>query len=119
MDRFVTEISPAAMRCLTEYHWPGNIRELENVIERAFNLVDKEASITLKQLPTYLIAEQEGEAVYTETSLKEVVEAVERKTIARCLKETLGNKYQAARLLGISRTSLYEKMEKYNIEVSK
>ncbi|SMP70242.1 sigma-54 interaction domain-containing protein [Anoxynatronum buryatiense] len=119
MDRFVTEISPAAMRCLVEYQWPGNIRELENVIERAFNLVDKEAGITLKQLPTYLVAEQETEAVYAETSLKEAVEAVERKTISRCLNETMGNKYQTARLLGISRTSLYEKMEKYGIEVSK
>ncbi|MEN1760903.1 sigma-54 interaction domain-containing protein [Anoxynatronum sibiricum] len=119
MDRFVTEISPAAMRCLVEYQWPGNIRELENVIERAFNLVDKEAGITLKQLPTYLVAEQETEAVYAETLLKEAVEAVERKTISRCLNETMGNKYQTARLLGISRTSLYEKMEKYGIEVSK
>lgn len=118
MDRFVTEISPAAMRCLVEYQWPGNIRELENIIERAFNLVDKEAGITLHQLPAYLVAEKETEAIFAETSLKKMVEAVERKTISRYLEETKGNKYQAARLLGISRTSLYEKMDKYGIVVS-
>lgn len=117
MDKFVTEISPAAMECLQEHHWPGNIRELENVLERAFNLLDKEAKIEIKHLPPALMQKGKNSFVNKAYTLKQIIEEVEKNAIEKHLKETLGNKYQASKRLGISRTSLYEKIQRYGIEM--
>ncbi|WP_084281081.1 sigma-54 interaction domain-containing protein [Alkaliphilus transvaalensis] len=126
MDRHVTEISPAAIQALKNYHWPGNIRELANLIERALNLVEKEAMITLEHLPYYIrksieVITGSSKMLPLEgnenTTLKEIVEEVERKTISQALQETGGNKYQTSIKLGISRTSLYEKIKKYGLEM--
>ncbi len=125
MDRHVSEISPTAIEVLKHYHWPGNIRELANLIERAFNLIEKEAVITLDHLPYYVkkhMKDKEKEKVEetknnTEKTLKEIIEEVEKQSIAETLMTMDGNKYQTAKKLGISRTSLYEKIKKYNLEV--
>lgn len=117
MDRFVTEITPAAMECLQEYDWPGNIRELENVIERAFNLMDKEAKIELKHLPPSLLQKNRDRSLNDNLSLRHIIEEVEKNAIEKHLKETMGNKYQTSQRLGISRTSLYEKINRYQIKV--
>ena len=116
MDRFVTEIDVDAMAHLKSHNWPGNIRELENTIERAINLVEKGAKITLNHLP-YYIREKKGN--YTSNigkiGLKDIVSQVEIKEIRNALDICKGNKQQAAKELGISRTSLYEKIEKYGL----
>ncbi|RQD72083.1 MAG: AAA family ATPase [Tindallia sp. MSAO_Bac2] len=117
MDKFVTEITPAAMECLQEHHWPGNIRELENVLERAFNILDKEARIEIKHLPPALMQKGKNSSSNSSYTLKQIIEEVEKNAIEKHLKETMGNKYQTSQRLGISRTSLYEKIERYGIQL--
>lgn len=122
LGRYVNSISNEALEALKAYNWPGNIRELENIIERAINLTDKEC-IEIQHLPSYLLEYQSVPKDMPETktvhqplmTLRDAVEEVEKATIIRTLKAVNGNKLQAAKLLEISRTSLYEKVEKYHI----
>lgn len=116
MDRFVTGISDDAMRLLCAYDWPGNIRELENTIERAINLVNKEAIINVNHLP-YYIREQNPDVsgMLGGEGLRELVARLEIKEIKNALEICDNNKQQAAKVLGISRTNLYEKMTKYGL----
>ena len=122
LGRYVNSISNEALEALKAYNWPGNIRELENIIERAINLTDKEC-IEIQHLPSYLLEYQsvpkdmpEAKTVHQPLmTLRDAVEEVEKATIIRTLKAVNGNKLQAAKLLEISRTSLYEKVEKYHI----
>jgi len=120
----VTEVSGAAIEALSKYNWPGNIRELANVLERAINLIEKEATVMLEHLPYHIRKEvlQEGSVnIVTKNklsgSLKDIFEDIEKRAIEQYLKETEGNKYQTAKLLGISRTNLYEKIKKYQLEM--
>lgn len=122
LGRYVNRISNEALEAFKAYNWPGNIRELENIIERAINLADKEC-IEIQHLPSYLLEYQsvpksnpENQSVHEPLlSLRNAVEEVEKATIIRTLKAVKGNKLQAAKLLEISRTSLYEKVDKYHI----
>lgn len=109
------KISPAVFQSILRYQWPGNIRELENVLERAINLC-VDSKITLEHLPEHLVCgqgecEQEKEGSY----LGNLVEGLERQLIAEAMETTGGNKVEAAKRLGISRTCLYNKLEKYQI----
>lgn len=118
MDHYVSEVSEDAMNCLKQYSWPGNVRELQNVIERAFNIMDKEAMVMVEHLPYFLTKNNNVKKVHTkEMTLKEILDEVEKEEIKKCLKRTKGNKMKTAKTLGISRTSLYEKIEKYGLEV--
>ncbi|KAB3533810.1 AAA family ATPase [Alkaliphilus serpentinus] len=120
MNCHVTAISPKAMEALVRYNWPGNIRELANIIERAINFIDKEASILLDHLPFYIrkeLSNDDADNPYQLGSLKEIIEEVEKNSIIKALKETDNNKYKAAKILQISRTSLYEKMKRYSLEL--
>jgi PAS domain S-box-containing protein len=124
MERHVTDISEDAMLALSSYDWPGNIRELGNLIERALNLVDKQAMIEIEHLPRYItdglldetIAKnQKIVPVKIDGSLKDIFKDIERKAIKDALEEFNGNKLKAANKLQISRTSLYEKIKDYNL----
>lgn len=102
-DKFVG-ISPEAMEVLQRYHWPGNIRELENIIQRAVIMSDKE--ITLKEMPEQLkfkIELQDNELL----PLKEI----EKRYIRKVLLATDNNKTKAAEVLGIDRKTLRNKLE--------
>jgi PAS domain S-box-containing protein len=122
LGRFVSNITVDALESLKSYNWPGNIRELENVIERAINLTDQE-TIEIHHLPAYVIAhkpdrlELEKQEPANFVSLRDAVEDIEKTTILRCLKAVNYNKLKAAKILGISRTSLYEKIEKYQMDL--
>lgn len=105
-------ISPEALEVLSYHQWPGNIRELENAIGRAFALTNSDV-ITLADLPPEL---RNGRELKTKESIVSVREA-EKELIQRALIETNGNKTRAARLLGIGRKTLYIKMKKYNIKI--
>jgi len=108
-------ISDEAMRILTEYDWPGNVRELENVIQRAVVLcggpyiTPEDLSITVEQRQEPLLLD--GELL----PLKEAMRKVERRLILDGLKAAGGNRKEAAKLLGINRTTLYNKMHEYDI----
>ncbi|MGE8203232.1 sigma-54 interaction domain-containing protein [Heyndrickxia sp. NPDC080065] len=112
MKKSILGINDHAMRFLKLHDWPGNIRELENIIERAMNIVDTGKWITPEQLPVEIRGHVEPVPV---PSLAEVMEETERNTILTCLEATKGNKSETAKQLGISRTTLYEKMNKYGL----
>ncbi len=114
---YVEGISKIAVDILKSYNWPGNIRELENVIERAINLLDSESLIIEpKHLPKSIVKNKYKNTFHEERKLSEIIENVEKRTIERCLKENKWNKKKVAKILGISRANLYNKIEKYNIE---
>ena len=112
MKKRVTGIHDRVLRLLRFYSWPGNIRELENCIERALNLVDEGEIIKPEHLPEEIVGHINISFV---RSLAEVMEETERNTILSCLEITKGNKSETAKQLGISRTTLYEKMNKYGL----
>ena len=118
LGKFVSNITVDALDCLKTYNWPGNIRELENVVERAINMTEGE-TIEIQHLPSFIIAHNPNESKETTTltSLRHAVEEVEKATILKSLKAVNYNKLKAAKILGISRTSLYEKIEKFKLEV--
>jgi two-component system response regulator HydG len=111
--------APRAMDRLLKYHWPGNVRELENVVERAVILSPGEY-ITEKDLPLNLSANSktfpgEDKNSFDKHDETGSLDEVEKSAIATALEKTGGNKSEAARLLGITRRTLYNKIEKYGI----
>ncbi|MBR6529260.1 MAG: sigma 54-interacting transcriptional regulator [Firmicutes bacterium] len=107
-------ISPEAMEYIKKYNWPGNVRELENVIEHASNFVGEDGIIQVSHLPRVITGFEKHSEIKT---LKQIVDEVERETLVNALHNNNGSRVKAAKALGISRTSLYEKMEKHNIAV--
>ncbi|MGA6925592.1 MAG: sigma-54 dependent transcriptional regulator [Desulfosarcina sp.] len=107
----VPRVSPEAMTLLMAHPWPGNVRQLENVIERAFAL-GIQGSLTVEDLPDEIVQRSaRGNPLQLDCDLKRI----EKKTIQHALRRTGGNKAEAARLLGINTTTVYRKMAKYNI----
>ncbi len=108
-------LTPAALAELVRYDWPGNIRELQNVIERCFALGSGDA-IDREDLPVHLRAHADAPATVTFGDDVPSLETAERSLILAALRKSAGNKNQAARLLGIDRQRLYRKLEKYHLE---
>jgi transcriptional regulator with GAF, ATPase, and Fis domain len=103
------------LRAMMNYQWPGNIRELENEIKKMVALSDGK-KIDVSQLSPHLRQHAEEESLTeTGTSLKDVVENVEKRKILEAMDRTKGNKSKAAELLGLSRLGLRKKMERYGI----
>ncbi|TQR15438.1 sigma-54 interaction domain-containing protein [Psychrobacillus soli] len=96
---------------LKKYSWPGNIRELENVMEAGVHL-SNENVLEIDALPEYL--KRDSKKVRNR-SLKEIVEETEKKEIERMLKNFKFDKNMAAEALGISNSTIYEKIKKYGI----
>ena len=101
-------LTKPAKECLLNYHWPGNIRELRNVLEQAVILGDGK-KITPSDLPAHIGKTARGKMLF---HLKDLAE-VEKRYIFRVLEETEGNKARAATILGISRETLYQKLKQY------
>ncbi|HTU17794.1 MAG TPA: sigma-54 dependent transcriptional regulator [Gemmataceae bacterium] len=108
-----SQVDPLAMKALTAYAWPGNVRELANVLERAQILAENHV-ITVEDLPENIAAASAGpsSAGRDPRHLSEV----ERRHVQTILQEEKGNKVHTARVLGISRRSLYRLIEKYHLE---
>ncbi len=100
-------LSSEAREMLLQHDWPGNVRELENAIERAM-VVGKDEVIEPDDFPMQV--KRDGKEP-EEMSL----EAMEKEHIQRVLKEMDGNVTQSAKVLGIDRVTLYNKMKKYGI----
>ncbi|HEX9970912.1 MAG TPA: sigma-54 dependent transcriptional regulator [bacterium] len=118
LNKPLKRITEAAMEKLFNYPWPGNIRELENVIERAIVLSDKEV-IDAADLP--ILQSTGSDRLPSDIldrfrlNLNDTLAAVEKQLIEKAMNETKGNKNQAAKLLGIGTSLLYYKLEKYGI----
>lgn len=113
LNRPVKGITSDAMGALISFEWKGQVRELENIIERAVLLGDSEF-ITPEDLPNS-IRHSKGDFDYDANSLDDAVQTFEKHHILSVLKRTDGNKSEAARLLGIDPSTLYRKMEKMGI----
>jgi two-component system response regulator PilR (NtrC family) len=118
-NKNIKSISLKALSLLTDYNWPGNVRELENVIERAI-LISERDEIGIDCLPseiqmpkTALINSQSGGSF--EEKLTKAKEEIELQFIKLALKKHNGNKSLAAKELGMSRGSLYNKIKHHNL----
>jgi len=110
------KMGPEAEKGLMRHNWPGNVRELLNVLERTLSSIEND-TIRLVDLPFYLHRTQNKSPQRNKNSIKEVQAMAEKEAIRFVLRETQNNKSQAARILGIHRTLLYKKMNKYNISL--
>jgi two-component system response regulator AtoC len=108
----ITGFSPEAMESLLGYDWPGNVRELENAIERAVILA-KDSIIAVADLP------QENLLPLGSVSIGKNLKEVEKSHILNVLRETGENYSEAARILGVSRMTLYKKAKEYSSSVKK
>ena len=118
MERPSMRIAPAAMRRLVAYHWPGNIREMENVIERGM-ILSESGVIDEACLPAALRGDAGSgapSAPEENLSIKRAEEAMERDLIRKALAKTGGNRTQAAKILEISHRSLLYKLKEFGIE---
>jgi two-component system response regulator AtoC len=132
-----TRLGETGLRALRSQRWPGNVRQLQNLVERLVVIVDgdviEEADVRreLSQQPLFstqvtgavLRTKGAAETLATEAGsspnvapLSEEVRAAEKRALERALRHTKGNRTLAARLLGISRATLYAKLEEYGIE---
>jgi two-component system response regulator AtoC len=117
LGKEITGIEPEALRALMACPWPGNVRQLENVIERTMVLTER-SHIHISELPDEIRGHQAGirpSWPSQETSLKANTMALEKALIERALRQTDNNRTHAARLLGISHPTLLSKMKTYGI----
>ncbi len=112
-NRTISGFSPGAVDRLTAFDWPGNVRQLQNEVQRAVLLSESDtveaADISVTAIKTPGVESQDTNFT--------LLEGVERNAIVQMLKETGGNKLEAAKRLGIGRQTLYNKIKAYGIEV--
>ena len=111
-------VSDQAINVLMTYLWPGNIRELKNVIERALSLIGENNIIEIHNLPIQLVEKSTNCYADAESlcmALNDVISEQGAKTIQTALHISGGNKVKASKLLRISRSVLYSKMKRYGI----
>ncbi len=108
----VTAFTSEVLERFQQYKWQGNVRELENVVEAAVHLCHS-STITMNDLPGYL--QSPPLSAVGGVTLKEILENTERKAIENTLEQTSGNKLEAARRLGLGKSSFYEKLKKFQI----
>lgn len=106
-------ISKETIESLKEYSWPGNIRELENTLEQSSIMCEGK----IIKPENILINKKEEKKLVKESSLKKQREELEKRIIIETLNKTNKNKTETAEILDIGRTTLFEKMKKYNIEM--
>ncbi len=118
LDKRISWFDRPTLDLLTSYSWPGNIRELENVVEYAVN-IETGPVITMQSIPVRLRRNLEPSTAETKPlALKKQLDAVEKGLIENCLNQTgysVEGKIQAARLLGISESTLYRRIRELNI----
>ena len=129
----IARLTPAAMERFMAYRWPGNVRELKSALEFAFILAEGDV-IDLDQLPPKIVAHSQGLSttyqMHTkardqeitgkpQTFLSNIGDATEKKALIETLKKTNGNQSQAARILGINRVTVWNRMKKYGIDLKK
>ena len=112
-------VSQTALRCLMACSWPGNVRQLENAMERAVALSGGRTQVELSDLPPDIQSASEGEPLFHGLSLPDeglsfeaFMSSIEREVIRRALERTGGNKAAAAQVLNMKRTTLVEKLKR-------
>jgi two-component system response regulator HydG len=115
LNRQVKRLSPRVMEVFRQYDWPGNLRELKNVVKRMVLLTPGEES-DIEALPDEMILAIQQPPKPDGSDLKAINEVNEKILIQQTLQKVKFNKSQAAKLLNIDRKTLYSKMEKYHID---
>jgi len=127
--RKISKISPDVFKIFMNYDWPGNIRELENVVGRTMIKMDKNEEIILQQhVPEFLVKKTTMQPPHTgnrftkpvtevplRENLSDILDLTEKNILLETLQKTDGNKTKAANLLGISVRNLYYKLEKHGL----
>jgi transcriptional regulator with PAS, ATPase and Fis domain len=107
---------------LTRYHWPGNIRELENLIERIVVLSSSEEKIELKHIPLEILMDS-GQGIHEvevkKGGLIKIREAIEKRIILNVLEVTQWNQTEAANILKVNRNTLIQKAKQLGILLKK
>ncbi len=114
----ITQLSPEVLEIFMNYSWPGNIRELKNVIERAANYAIK-GEILPVHLPLNLLKSLETQQMpqdEPENSYRDTLKKTQREMIIKALEKSGGNKSKAAKLLNMSRNNLYSTLQKLGID---
>jgi len=114
LGKAIRNIDPEAMDSLKSYHWPGNVRELANVLERAVVLGEGE-TLSVRDLPGILIPARESTPPEKKGALPQEMEDMERQRIIEALETANGNKSEAARMLGLNRSTFNSKLRKFNM----
>ena len=119
IKRPVMTVSQSAVRCLMQYGWPGNVRQLENAMERAVALSGPRTQIEVADLPPDIQQEDDGADALQGLALPDegldferFMARIEREVIRRALERTGGNKAAAAQVLNLKRTTLVEKLKR-------
>ena len=116
-NRRKARMTPSALGLLVQFDWPGNIRELENEMERALMLAGGDEEIKTEYLSEKITGRREldSEDIH-DLKLQEAVEKIERSMVSRSLTSSNGNRSQAARILGLTRQGLLNKINRYQID---
>jgi len=108
-------VSDEVMSIFCHYSWPGNVRELENILERLLNMVE-DRIICVEHLPVYLWQHiQSDRYLKTGPSLSNMTAEIEKEAIVNALRATKNNRSKAAKILGLHRSTFYEKLNRYNL----
>ncbi|MDR1922448.1 MAG: sigma-54 dependent transcriptional regulator [Candidatus Adiutrix sp.] len=112
-------VTPDFLEALGNYSWPGNIREMENLMDRLLVVADSEERLTIDDLPPYFKKNSPPPAVNSDDlDLKKAVKKLEAAYIQTALEQSSGNRSEAARLLGLSYPSLLSKIKIYGLDNS-
>ncbi len=119
LNRTLLTVSQSALRCLMTCSWPGNVRQLENAMERAVALSGGRPQVEVSDLPPDIQSVSDGEPFLHGLALPDdgidfetFIESIEREVIRRALERTGGNKAAAAQVLHLKRTTLVEKLKR-------
>jgi transcriptional regulator with PAS, ATPase and Fis domain len=117
MNKQVQGFSQAAIERLSSYNYPGNVRELENLIERALALAGSDMVISLDLLPEKVQgnARTQEPVAARRGLLKDAVDVIERRMLTEALERCAGNKTQAAQELGLSRMGFQKKLKRHRL----
>ncbi len=117
-ERPIARLTPAALELMMQFDWPGNVRELKNEIERALTLAGEDGEITEAYLSERIrqAADDDGPSATTPPTIQQATARLERKMVDDALRKSGGNRSQAARLLGLTRQGLLNKIRRYEID---
>ena len=114
-EKHIKKISESFYEGMINYNWPGNVRELQNVMQLVLNVAENNTVLSGKNLPSYI---SEKENITELSGMRQIftLEQIEKNAIIQTLIDVNDNMAAASRILGIGRSTLYRKMEKYDIK---
>lgn len=112
----ITGVTREAMALFMAYSWPGNVRELRSALEYAF-VIAEQGLILPEQLPLQIL--EKGKKQETESFLQDRGDPPEKKALIEALRQSKGNQSQAARILGVNRVTVWNRMKKYGIDLKR